>query len=94
MLYADDAQVYGHFSLDEINEGIALTQQNSQAVFDWAALNRLELNVKKTKAIIFGSAQNLSMLSCNLSLITISGSPIPYGKQVKNLGLLVTPTLD
>ena len=59
-----------------------------------AKLNGLELNVKKTKAIIFGSAQNLSMLSCNLSLITISGSPIPYGKQVKNLGLLVTPTLD
>ena len=84
----------GHFSLAKINKGIALMQQNAQAVFDWATLNGLELNVKKTKAIIFGSAQNLSMLPCNLSLITISGSPIPYVKKVKNLGLLVTPTLD
>ena len=31
-LYADDAQVYGHFNLSEINEGVAIMQQNAQAV--------------------------------------------------------------
>ena len=72
MLYADNAQIYGHFSLAEINEGIALMHQNAQAVFDWATLNRLELNVKKTKAIIFGSAQNLAMfIPVSLALCTV-----------------------
>ena len=77
MIYADDTQVYGHSKPSEI-EGIACMQRNAQAVFDWAILNRLELNVKKTKAIIFGSTQNLAMLPVNLLKITISGSPIPY----------------
>ena len=57
MLYADDAQVYGHFSLTEINDGITLMQQNAQAVLDQATHNGLELNVKKTKFMIFGSAK-------------------------------------
>ena len=94
MLYADDAKVYGHFSLSEINEGISLMQQNAQLGFDWARLNGLELNVKKTKATIFGRAQNLAMLPCNLPRLMISGSPIPYVEQVKNLGSLMTPNLN
>ena len=52
-------------------------QNNAQALFDWAAENGLELNVKKTKAIVFGSARNLAMLPDNLPQIIISGSPIP-----------------
>ena len=42
MLYAHDAQVYGHFSLAEINDSLALMQQNAQAVPDWATHNGLE----------------------------------------------------
>ena len=73
MFYADDAQVHGHFSLTEINDGIALMRQNAQAVSDWATHNGLELNFKKTKVMTFGSAQNLAMLPGNLSQIVISG---------------------
>ena len=94
MLYADDAQVYGHFTLSEINEDIELMQHNAQAVFDWATVNGLKLNVKKTKAMIFGSTRNLAMRPNNLPQIKINGSPISYVKQVKNLGLLMTPTLN
>ena len=61
MLYADDAQVYGHFGLTEINDGIALMQQILKTVFDWSTHNRLELNVKKTRIMFFGSAYNLAM---------------------------------
>ena len=69
-------------------------QQNAQAVFDCATDNGLELNFKKTKVMIFGSAQNMNMLLVNLPQIMISGSPIPYVEQVKNLRLLPTPTLN
>ena len=94
MLYADDAQVYGHFNLSEINEGIAAMQQNAQAVFDWATNNELELNVRKTKATIFGSTRNLAMLPNSLPQIKINGLSIPYVDQAKNLGLIVTPSLN
>ena len=94
MIYADDIQVYGNFKPSEIFEGIACMQRNSQAVFDWSILNGLERTFKKTKAIIFGSTQNLAMLRENLPKITIAGSLIPYVEKVKNLGLLMTPTLN
>ena len=89
MLYADDAQVYGLFNLSEINEGIANMQRNAQAVFDCATDNRLEFIVKKTKAIIFGSTRNLTMLPNNLPEIKMNGSSIPYVDQAKNLGLII-----
>ena len=94
MLYADDAQVYGHFNLSEIDEGNANMQQNAQAVFDWATDNGLELNVKKTKAIIFGSTRNVAMLPNSLPQIKINGSSIPYVDQAKNLGVIITPSLN
>ena len=78
MLNADDAQVYGHFTLSEINEGIEIMQQNAQDVFDWATENGMELNVRKTKTMIFGSARNLAMLPNGLPQIEINGSAIPY----------------
>ena len=92
MLYADDAQVYGHFNLSEINECIATMHENAQAVFDLATDN--ELIVRKTKTMIFGSTWNLAMLPNGLPQIKINGSSIPYVDQAKNLGLLITPSLN
>ena len=94
MLYADDVQVYGYFILTEITGGIAIKQSNAQAVFDWATANGLELNVRKTKAMIFGSTRNLAMLPNGLTQIKMKGSSIPYVEQAKDLGLLMTPLLN
>ena len=69
-------------------------QNNKQAVFDWETENGIELNVKKTTAMIFGSVQNLAILPDDLLQITIHGSPIPYIQQAKNLDLLMTQTLN
>ena len=33
VLYADDAQVCGNFTLSDLNEGIAIMQRDAQAVF-------------------------------------------------------------
>ena len=81
MLYADDAQVYGHFNLSEINEGIVYMQQNAQAVFDWATDNGPDLNVRKTKTIIFSSTRKPAMLPNSLPQIKINGFSIPYVDQ-------------
>ena len=67
-------------------------ERNAQAVFDWAIVNGLELNARKFKAIIFGSSQNLTRKHSRNH--NVFGPPIPYVEQVKNLGLLMTPTLN
>ena len=51
--------------------------QGNDQVFDWVAENLLEVNVKKTMAVVFGSAQNRAMLPDNLPQIMISRSQIP-----------------
>ena len=61
MLYANDTQVYGQFIPAEIYKGIASMQNNAYAVFDWATGKRVELNVRKTKAMVFCIDRNLAM---------------------------------
>ena len=58
LLYADDIQVYTQTTIDELNEGIRYLSIIGRAVAAWAVDNALSLNVRKTKAIIFGSNQN------------------------------------
>ena len=77
-----------------MNEGIATMQQNAQTVFDWATENGLELNVRRTKAMTFGSTRNLAMLLNSLPQIKINGSLVPYVDQAKNLGLIIAPSLN
>ena len=64
MLYADDAQVYTHFTFDEIEERIANMQQTR-------------------RPRLIGQQK----MGSNLMLI-------PYVNQVKNLVLLMIPTLN
>ena len=43
---------------------------------------------------MIGSTRNLAMLPNGLPQIKIIGSAIPYVQQAKNLGLLMTPSLN
>ena len=96
MLYADDTQIYQSFELKQIDSGITHMQLNAQAMADWATQNGLKLNIKKSKVMIFGSLQYLTTLSkCPepLSQIQINSVFLPYVAIVKNLGILMTPSL-
>ena len=97
MLYADDVQIYHIFYMDQIDAGIVHMQLNAQAVADWATVNGLKLYIRKTNVMIFGSLQYLTTLSKRkqpIAPIKINGIPIPYVETVKNLGILMTPTLN
>ena len=59
--------------------------------------NGLELNIKKTKVMIFGSLQYLTTLSKRpqpLPQIQINDIPLPYFEIVKNLAIIMTRTLN
>ena len=57
-LYTDDAQIYQHFSIAEIHEGIKIMQNNAQVVADRSKENGLELNAAKTKVMVLDSADH------------------------------------
>ena len=72
-------------------------QREARAVADWAELNGLELNLKKSKVMLLGSEAYISsdILNVNnLPPIIINNSPLQYVNLFKNLGLWITPTLD
>ena len=80
-----------------MDAGIAHMQLNAQSVADWATENGLELNIKKTKVMIFGSLQYLTTLSKRaqpIAQIKINGITLPYVETVKNLGMLMTASLN
>ena len=62
-------------------------QLNAQAVADWAIENGIELNINKIKVMIFGRLQPIVQ-------IEIYGIALPYVEIVKNLGILMTATLN
>ena len=96
ILYADDLQIYVQTAPDELIANIAHLQAAARSVVEWAELSRLQLNVRKTKAIIFGSKDNMDYVN-ELQLPGIEledGVFVPFNGTVKNLGIFIDSTLS
>ena len=95
MIYADDTQVYTHFTPTNIELAIARASIDVQAVTNWARKNGLLLNPLKTKVMILGSEIYTTRLDLDtLPRVTIDGHALPYATEARNLGVTLTPTLD
>ncbi|XP_015119647.1 uncharacterized protein LOC107042907 [Diachasma alloeum] len=94
LIYADDLQIYLSFSRADIEVATCVMSSAAKCIMDWAACNRLRLNVAKTKAIIFGSQffiNELYSLS-NLS-INIDGASVSFDSSVRSLGMVLDSKL-
>ena len=93
--YADDTEIYLHAFSDKLDDAISLIEQDVQTVADWAVRNGLQLNERKTKAIILGSMQYIAPINLETTRrIKINGTPIEYISSAKNLGITITDTLN
>lgn len=93
-LYADDLQIYTHFTLDNINYTTDNINLDIQAITDWAYRHGLQLNDSKTQTMFIGS----SRLTRNIDISTlprliINNHPLEYCSKVKNLGIILNKTL-
>ena len=55
MIFADDTQVYLSIPFAQLNEGLSKIAHDVSVIFDYATKNGLNLNVGKSKILIFGS---------------------------------------
>ena len=55
ILYADDLQLYISCPLEELDNFSTKMSANADRIMSWASLNKLRLNVDKTKAMVIGS---------------------------------------
>lgn len=87
-LYADDLQLYRHFSVADVTAAIAHINEDLNRISYWAECFGLVVNPTKSQALVVGSRYMHSCLSTyNIPIVTYNGVPINYVDTVKNLGL-------
>ena len=77
VMYADDSTLFtSSHTLVELRENLILELQN---IINWVRMNKLVLNIAKTKCIVFGNRNTLN----NASAITLSIDDIPIEQVTK-----------
>ena len=90
-------QIYIQTSTNQIEQGIQLLTESACRVSEWAELNHLSLNTKKTKAIVFGTSNTITIFKeLNISDIVINrrGDSISFFDSVLSLGVVLDNTLS
>ena len=90
-VYADDAECYQLFVVQELPDVIQAFQDCFVKVSEWMASNRLKLNPDKTELIVFGPKNNLGKV--NMTSMTLDGTLIPLSSQVRDLGVILDSEL-
>uniref|UniRef100_A0A4W3IM32 Reverse transcriptase domain-containing protein n=1 Tax=Callorhinchus milii TaxID=7868 RepID=A0A4W3IM32_CALMI len=90
-MYADDTQLYLSSSTLNSTTTDVLTACLSD-IESWTRDNFLQLNVRKTEALLIGSRQRLR--TSGADTISIQGCTLHLSKPVRNLGVLFDPELS
>lgn len=82
VLFADDTNIY--LSGNYLNELVISMEQEMVKVKDWFDINRLSLNLKKTKFMIFGNRKKDESI-----VLSIAGTKIMKVREIRFLGVLL-----
>jgi len=95
VMYADDIQLYLHFSLSNFTSYLYKLIRDIERVICFCEQHNLLLNVSKTQAIILGTQRFLSMLTgMSLPSLTVNNCVIPFKTSANNLGVIFDTTLS
>ena len=87
IIYADDTTLFATLCQNDLSNSpqIDLINRNLSLIYNWLALNKLSLNIAKTKAMIFHTKQRQIL---NYPDLYIDNSKIEFVKEFNFLGLL------
>ena len=91
VLYADDTALF--VAGTDIEKTKQTLNDDLARAHEWLNANKLTLNVKKTKCMLFGTAQRLRLVTTPLH-VEIGGSPLDQVEAFKYLGLNFDPCLN
>ena len=95
IVYADDLQVYIQGRLDEIKSVLQRLTINAARVADWAVENELQLNMSKTKVIVFGTPNYVNRFNeTGISTISVGDAAVSIVSSVRSLGVILDSKLD
>ncbi|XP_059062773.1 uncharacterized protein LOC131855513 [Achroia grisella] len=94
-LYADDLQLYRHFTLSEVAQTVADLNCDLSAIQAWARSFGLVVNPAKSQVMIVGSSRLRSRLDWStIPALVYEGVQLAYTDKVKNLGLILDGTMS
>lgn len=87
ILYADDLLIYYHFYPSDIEGAVLKINEDIRAIEKCVKLNKLSLNVGKSKAMVMGSARYLNGLGDlnDIVNLTINNQKIKFYISIKYL---------
>ena len=88
-LFADDTSISCKFPRDSLNNVHLDINTHLSSVTNWLAANRLQLNVNKTKYMVFSYSNNF-----NLQPINICGGVVDCVRSLRYLGLVLDNNLN
>lgn len=87
-LYADDLQIYHHFSAANIEEAVHVINDELDNIFKWAKSFGLSVNPSKSQALILGSRPMKNLINnINIPTLMYNNMPIAFSSSASNLGI-------
>jgi len=94
-LYADDLQIYRHFSRQALHATVASMTADIDSITTWAYKHGLMLNEAKTQVMMLGSSRLLNSIDFStVPKVKLNNISLEYTDSVKNLGLMMNRTLN
>ena len=90
ILYADDLQIYTHASPEPLLDSLKQLLEDSISISKWSTENKLQLNAKKTIAMILGRFSEIEDIKDLLPALMLCEGSIPISRTSKNLGVILT----
>ena len=89
--YVDDTKVYLSFSSKDIDSCLTKVTEDLRLIAAWCCTNKLLINPRKTKLILFGMRQLLSKIpDVRVPFLGKNLAPVPF---VKDLGIILDSNL-
>jgi len=95
IIYADDLQINVQGRFEDVRDTLARLSEGAEHISDWAVRNHLTLNIKKTKAMIFGTPVFVNRFnSLGIASLDFCGSSVPFVSHARNLGVVIDSKLN
>lgn len=92
--FVDDDDLYLQCTVANLENSIRIINTDLMNIMAWAKTVGITVNIKKTKAMIFGSNYNLSKIDyASLLPVILNNTPLPFVNTAKNLGIYLSSDL-
>ena len=94
-VFADDTQIYLSVLFSRLTEGLAQIAYDFNVISEYAAANRLSLNLSNSKILILGSNTYVNRIKLSdLLSVSVSGISLPYVTEKRSLGVVLQNNLS